>query len=144
MTRLRSATRSSSRSATTPRRAATRSPRWPARSAPATRAAAKAASAYLVGRGPGLTPEGDDLVAGVAAVLSHDRSWVAALIGADLRVRTTALSATLLELAARGMGPEPLQALLAGEPGALDRLLRLGHSTGRAYALGAGLALTHV
>jgi Protein of unknown function (DUF2877) len=107
-------------------------------------AAAKAASAYLVGRGPGLTPEGDDLVAGVAAVLSHDGSWVAALIGADLRVRTTALSATLLELAARGMGPEPLQALLAGEPGALDRLLRLGHSTGRAYALGAGLALRHV
>ncbi|MGZ8647161.1 MAG: oxamate carbamoyltransferase subunit AllH family protein [Solirubrobacteraceae bacterium] len=107
-------------------------------------AAAKAAGAYLVGRGPGLTPEGDDLVGGLAAVLSHDRSWVAALIGADLRVRTTALSATLLELAARGMGPEPLQALLAGEPGALDRLLRLGHSTGRAYALGAGLALRHV
>ena len=66
------------------------------------------------------------------------------MLGADLRARTTSLSATLLELAARGMGPEPLQALLAGEPGALDRLLRLGHSTGRAYALGASLALRHV
>ena len=66
---------------------------------------------------------------------------VAALIGADLRARTTSLSATLLELAARGMGPEPLQALLAGDPGALARLLRLGHSTGRAYATGAALGL---
>lgn len=104
---------------------------------------AAAAGARLIGRGPGLTPEGDDLVAGVAGILAatgaHD--LVAALLGADLRARTTLLSATLLELAARGMGPEPLQALLAGEPGALDRLLRLGHSTGRAYAIGAALAL---
>ena len=102
---------------------------------------AAAAGARLIGRGPGLTPEGDDLVAGVAAVLSYDPPWVAALIGTDLRARTTSLSATLLELAARGMGPEPLQALLAGERGALDRLLRLGHSTGRAYAVGAALAV---
>jgi hypothetical protein len=102
---------------------------------------AGAAGAALIGRGPGLTPEGDDLVAGVAAVLSHDASWVAALIGTDLRARTTSLSATLLELAAWGMGPEPLQALLAGDPGALERLLRLGHSTGAAYAHGAALAL---
>jgi hypothetical protein len=104
-------------------------------------ALAAAAGRRLIGRGPGLTPEGDDLVAGVAAVLSENRPWVEALIGTDLRTRTTSLSATLLELAARGMGPEPLQALLAGEAGALDRLLRLGHSTGRAYAIGAGLAL---
>jgi hypothetical protein len=104
-------------------------------------ALAAAAGRRLIGRGPGLTPEGDDVVAGVAAVLSENRSWVEALIGTDLRTRTTSLSATLLELAAQGMGPEPLQALLAGDPGALDRLLRLGHSTGRAYALGARLAL---
>jgi hypothetical protein len=97
-------------------------------------ALAAAAGRRLIGRGPGLTPEGDD-------VLSENRSWVEALIGTDLRTRTTSLSATLLELAAQGMGPEPLQALLAGDPGALDRLLRLGHSTGRAYALGARLAL---
>ena len=98
----------------------------------------------LIGRGPGLTPEGDDLVAGCAGVLAaageHDR--VAALIGGDLRRRTTALSATLLELAARGMGPEPLQAVLAGRPGALARLVRLGHTSGRAYARGAAFALT--
>ncbi len=106
--------------------------------------AAATAGERLIGRGPGLTPEGDDVVAGVAAVLSEDRFWVAALLGTDLRARTTSLSATLLELAAHGMGPEPLQALLAGEPGALDRLLTLGHSTGRAYALGARLALKYV
>jgi Protein of unknown function (DUF2877) len=102
---------------------------------------AAAAGRRLIGRGPGLTPEGDDLVAGAAALLSADRPWVTALLGADLRTRTTSLSATLLELAARGVGPEPLQALLAGDRGALDRLLRLGHSTGRAYARGAALAL---
>jgi len=97
----------------------------------------------LVGRGPGLTPEGDDLVAGAAAVLaaSGRGSLAAALVGTDLRRRTTALSATLLELAGTGLGPEPLQALLAGDPAALDRLLRLGHSTGRAYALGAAAGL---
>jgi uncharacterized protein DUF2877 len=98
--------------------------------------------ARLIGRGPGLTPEGDDAVAGLAGVMaSRDRAWVHALIGADLRRRTTALSATLLELAARGMGPEPLQALLAGRLSALDRLLRMGHTSGRAYARGAAIGL---
>ena len=66
---------------------------------------------------------------------------MAALIGADPRARTTSLSATLLELAAAGMGSEPLQSLLAGDLGALERLLRLGHSTGAAYAHGAVIAL---
>jgi len=99
----------------------------------------------LIGRGPGLTPEGDDVVAGMAAVLAsasrHDE--VAALLGRDLRRRTTSLSATLLELAARGMGPEPRQAVLAGGASALPRLLALGHTSGRAIARGAaaGLAL---
>jgi uncharacterized protein DUF2877 len=104
-----------------------------------------AAGAELIGRGEGLTPEGDDVVAGAAAVLAAagwSAEWVDALLGSDLRRRTTALSATLLELAAQGMGPEPLQAVLAGRPGALERLLALGHSSGRAYALGAATALT--
>ena len=108
-----------------------------------------AAGARLIGRGPGLTPEGDDFVAGLAAVVAASswasrEAWVAALIGGDLRRRTTALSATLLELAARGMGPEPLQAWLAGDAGALGRLERLGHSTGRAYARGAAVGLLTV
>jgi Protein of unknown function (DUF2877) len=105
--------------------------------------------ARLIGRGPGLTPEGDDVVAGLAAVVAVSswasrEVWVRALIGTDLRRRTTALSATLLELAARGMGPEPLQAWLTGDAGARARLERLGHSTGRAYARGAALGLSVV
>ena len=108
--------------------------------------APEAIGAELIGRGPGLTPEGDDVVAGMAGVLAaasrHDE--VAALLGTDLRRRTTALSATLLELAARGMGPEPLQAVLAGRADALPRLLAMGHTSGRAYARGAAAALTRL
>jgi hypothetical protein len=102
----------------------------------------------LIGRGGGLTPEGDDLLAVVAAVVASSpwpealrEAWLGALVGDDLRSRTTALSATLLELAVRGMGPEPLQALLAGDRSAHDRLVALGHSTGRAIARGAAAGL---
>jgi hypothetical protein len=112
-------------------------------------AAAAAAGARLIGRGGGLTPEGDDLVAGVAAVVAagpwpDKEAWLHALVGDDLRRRTTALSATLLELAAQGMGPEPLQAWLAGDAAALARLTAIGHSTGRAIAAGAALAVRNV
>jgi hypothetical protein len=113
--------------------------------------AAAAAGARLIGRGPGLTPEGDDLVAGVASVVAAGswprasrEAWVAALIGGDLRRRTTSLSATLLELAALGQGPRPLQAWLAGDASAGERLMRLGHSTGRAIARGAAVGLSGV
>jgi Protein of unknown function (DUF2877) len=109
---------------------------------------AAAVGARLIGRGGGLTPEGDDLVAGVAAVVASGpwpgalrEAWLGALVGADLRSRTTALSATLLELAVAGMGPEPLQALVAGDTAALSRLVAVGHSTGRAYARGAAVGL---
>ena len=112
---------------------------------------ASAAGAELIGLGPGLTPEGDDVVAGVAAVVAAGpwpealrEAWLGALLGVDLRRRTTALSATLLELGASGMGPEPLQALVGGRMAALDRLLRVGHTSGRAYAFGAAVALSCV
>ena len=42
------------------------------------------------------------------------------------------------------MGPEPLQALLAGDARALARLEALGHSTGRAIARGAAVGLSSV
>ena len=102
----------------------------------------------LIGRGGGLTPEGDDLLAGAAAVVASSpwpealrEAWLGALVGRALRARTTALSATLLELAVAGMGPEPLQALVAGDATAYSRLVALGHSTGRAYARGAAVGL---
>ena len=108
-------------------------------------ALAAAAGARLIGRGPGLTPESDDLVAGVAAVVAagpwpaaEREAWLRALLGETLRVRTTALSATLLELAARGHIAEPVHGLFGREwRDALARLRRLGHSTGAAYARAA-------
>jgi hypothetical protein len=113
--------------------------------------AAEAAD-LLVGRGPGLTPEGDDLVAAVTGALAVlgpvtgvEATTLAALLGAlgPGPGRTTGLSATLLELAARRRLIEPAGSLLdlapAGEaawPAALRRLERLGHGSGRAYAVG--------
>jgi hypothetical protein len=98
-----------------------------------------AAVAGLLGRGAGLTPEGDDLLAGAFAVLAAVGEPVAP--PDDLRERTTALSATLLELAAAGAAPRPLHAVLGVRDehwrGALRELERLGSSSGRAIARGA-------
>jgi hypothetical protein len=120
-------------------------------------ALAVGAARGLLGRGPGLTPEGDDLLAAVAgtlAVLGPAAGWDRSVLGGFLaalvepaRARTTALSATLLELAARGQLAEPAGRLLdlspdgaAAWPAALARLERLGHGSGRAYV--AGIAAT--
>ena len=96
----------------------------------------------LLGRGAGLTPEGDDLLAGACAVAAAAGAPLA--LPPDLRERTTALSATLLELAAAGAAPHPLHTVLdlssAGWRGALTDLVGLGASSGRAIALGAGAA----
>lgn len=113
--------------------------------------AARAASA-LIGRGPGLTPEGDDLVAATAAVVAAGAwpaperdAWLKALLPPDLRRRTTALSATLLELAVTGAAIEPLHGLFGDHwRAALARLRKLGHSTGRAYAVAAALTATRL
>jgi hypothetical protein len=117
---------------------------------------AAAAVRALAGSGPGLTPEGDDLLAAVAGTLAvlgpalgpPGQSWDPLL--AALRPppgRTTALSATLLALALDRRLPEPAGRLLdlgpggdRGWPAALARLERLGHGSGRAYA--AGIAAT--
>jgi hypothetical protein len=161
------------------------------------------AAGVLLGRGPGLTPEGDDLLAAVAATLATlgPATGVAGPALANLRAalvptrtpgvgpsgdaadqaaagepagpgasdqlghppaagglghqladgrparRTTALAATLLELAASGQIAEPAGRLLDLGPegerawrGALRRLERLGHGSGRAYAAGIGAA----
>jgi Protein of unknown function (DUF2877) len=114
------------------------------------------AAGRLLGRGPGLTPEGDDLVAAVAGTLAvlgpvtgMEPGTLAAMLGAlgPGPGQTTALSATLLRLAAQRRLVEPAGRLLdlgpAGEaawPAALRRLERLGHGSGRAYAAGIAAA----
>jgi hypothetical protein len=112
----------------------------------------------LIGRGSGLTPEGDDLLAGAAAVVAalaepagwqatEHVGWLGAVRSPSLRRLTTPLSATLLELATAGKVVEPIHGLLdltdAGSrrwAGALHRLERIGHSTGPAYAAAVGAA----
>jgi hypothetical protein len=108
----------------------------------------------IIGRGGGLTPEGDDLVAGAAAAIGafgdaagfDSQGWLDALLPADVRDRTNSLSATLLELAVRGLVPEPLMPVLDLRIGhtelldALERLAGVGHSTGRAWAAGCAVA----
>jgi hypothetical protein len=111
----------------------------------------------LIGRGGGLTPEGDDLLAATAAALfsfgtaaglsTPTRSrFLRAMCPGDLRRRTTSLSATLLELAAGGNVVGPLRTLIdldqpqeQWQP-ALNRLIVVGHSTGRTWVLGCAHA----
>ena len=120
---------------------------------------AERARGLLLGRGGGLTPEGDDLLAGAAAGLAAFAGAAGigdddgarlrrALCSENARDRTSSLSATLLELAAAGRAAEPLGAVLDLGRGparwrpALRALVGVGHSTGRAWAVGSGLAAT--
>jgi hypothetical protein len=117
--------------------------------------AARDAAHALLGRGPGLTPEGDDLLCGAAATVARFGpaaglegamldSWLAAVCPPNARKRSSDLSATLLELAAAGRVAEPAGSVLdlgdRGWQSSLRRLLGVGSSTGRAYALAIGSA----
>jgi len=95
----------------------------------------------LAGRGPGLTPAGDDILCGYVAglFLFHDRRAEAMEIALAAAARTTNLSATLLRHAAVGELPEPAHAFLAtGDPGPLAAF---GHSSGACLRLGLELAV---
>jgi hypothetical protein len=114
--------------------------------------ASSAVAARLLGHGPGLTPSGDDLLAGFligAAAFGVDASALRHAIGVLAPARTTALSAALLRHAARGECIDELAAVaavLTGQPSALavrqqaGRLLSVGHSSGAALALGLVIA----
>jgi Protein of unknown function (DUF2877) len=111
-------------------------------------------AARLLGSGPGLTPSGDDALAGFLAGAAAFGLEAAALrqAVADLApARTTALSATLLWHAARGECIDELAAVtavLTGQHGsrpeeagrAASRLLSIGHTSGAALALGLMIA----
>jgi hypothetical protein len=113
---------------------------------------ARDASDALLGLGPGLTPEGDDLLVAAAVVVhvlggatglapARRRRLAAALCPAAAGRRTTALSATLLRLAQAGAGPEPLARMLHGDPAAPGELARLGRTSGRALVAGAATSI---
>jgi hypothetical protein len=107
----------------------------------------------LVGLGDGLTPGGDDVLAGLLTGLlaTGECPDLAAAVGkfAQDRVldRTPVLSAELLRLAAAGHACVEalgvLRAVHSGHqlPGALHRLLSIGHTSGADLATGLGMGL---
>lgn len=118
--------------------------------------AAAAAAGGLVGLGPGLTPAGDDVLAGVLAALRLLPEALAApphpltdtLAAATLhraRERTPALSAALLGHAALGQVPTPagrlLRALTDNDDleAAARGLMAVGHTSGRELTYGIAL-----
>jgi hypothetical protein len=106
----------------------------------------------LLGLGPGLTPAGDDLLAGLLVGLSARpdlRDPLAASVQRHAPSRTTWLSAELLRLAAAGLAAPAAVAVadaLAGHgdddalPHTLPALLAVGHTSGAALARGLLLA----
>jgi hypothetical protein len=118
---------------------------------------ARRAADLLTGRGPGLTPEGDDFLAAVVATVhacepsiswlrSDLGAWRVAVLPDALSERTTLLSATLLHFARFGWVSEPVQTVFDLETPAEDwldalrRLKKVGHGTGRAWAAGCAAA----
>ncbi|WP_344918125.1 DUF2877 domain-containing protein [Streptosporangium oxazolinicum] len=120
------------------------------------------AAEQLVGLGPGLTPSGDDVLAGLLVALHHLggatgagravwlAGWLAAAVTFDVRGRTTPISAALLHCAARGEASGEVLAVLRGLAGrqsleaALHRLLQLGHTSGADLAWGLRIGLAAV
>jgi Protein of unknown function (DUF2877) len=112
------------------------------------------AACILTGRGPGLTPDGDDLLAAAAAASKAFEKPTgpssarirAAMLMNDLEERTSSLSASLLRLAIEGQVIDPVRSLLdlgaerAVWTRALARLERIGHGTGGTYARGCALS----
>jgi hypothetical protein len=99
----------------------------------------------LVGRGPGLTPLGDDVLAGwlaTRAALGRPDPTLADAVRHRLGA-TTLLSATLLDCATRGEVLPQLGAWLVDPTAsAVEALLAVGATSGAGLLAGAGLALT--
>jgi hypothetical protein len=107
----------------------------------------------LLGRGPGLTPLGDDVLGGWLATAVATRhaglDEVRRAVALSAGERTTTLSATLLACAARGEVVPELRDLLAGlatddvalDEGSVDRLLAVGDTSGAGVLLGTVCAL---
>ncbi|MDX6324524.1 MAG: hypothetical protein QOK15_878 [Nocardioidaceae bacterium] len=106
---------------------------------------------HLLGRGPGLTPLGDDVLSGwlvTAVTTGHEALPPVRDAVAGYAARTTLLSATLLGCAARGEALPQVRDLLHSLDGppeaserALDRLVAVGGTSGAGLALGCLTAL---
>ncbi|WP_307797150.1 DUF2877 domain-containing protein [Actinomadura barringtoniae] len=113
------------------------------------------AAERIVGLGPGLTPSGDDILAGLLVSLRLVggavrqggtavwlASWLGAAVTADANTRTTALAATLLHCAAAGQAGAEVAGVLRAVAGhespvpAAHRLLAVGHTSGADLAWG--------
>lgn len=116
---------------------------------------AAAAADAVLGLGPGLTPSGDDLLAGLLVTCHGLRGAGDRLPGAEAlgrhvarcaRSRTPALSAALLRCAASGLAAPPVLDLVDAVAGrralapALRALLAVGHTSGHDTARGVQLA----
>ena len=107
----------------------------------------------LIGRGPGLTPTGDDFAQAMLVTLrtgnDADRAAFRTLAAAitALLPNTTPLSQTFLQEAQRGWAFGPLKTLLEALPDiptdAVEQLLRIGASSGLAYAMGVLMGLSY-
>ena len=107
----------------------------------------------LLGRGPGLTPLGDDVLGGWLATAVATRhaglEEVRRAVALSASERTTTLSATLLACAARGEVVPELRTLLAGlltddaaqADRSIDKLLAVGETSGAGLLLGTVCAL---
>jgi len=111
------------------------------------RPAAAIAARPLVGLGPGLTPSGDDALAGIEAALravGHPAAGFLAQVLDDVTDRTTDVSTALLRHAARGEFTERIHRLLAALldeddsqlPAAIERAVAWGATSGRDCLLG--------
>ena len=111
-----------------------------------------AAARRLQGRGAGLTPSGDDMLAGMLLVCAMDPACRGALGRLARSARTTALSSAYLRWAAEGQSIQPAHTLLDaaadGDPNAMGRAARslaaVGATSGRALIAGVALAATEL
>ncbi|WP_051581704.1 DUF2877 domain-containing protein [Pseudonocardia acaciae] len=111
------------------------------------------AAVGLLGRGPGLTPSGDDVLAGflvAARAFGRPSRGVERAVALHAGRATSALSAQLLRHAARGECAEQLATVLtsprrgdtASTARPVARLLAVGHTSGAALAHGVLAAAT--
>lgn len=107
--------------------------------------------AGMIGLGPGLTPAGDDIVAGALLTLTAANDPRQRAVGAathDQLHRTTAVSRALLQAAAQGRCIPQAARFIAALDGreelnsARNALIDVGHSSGEAVVTGIVAALT--